>query len=431
MGLLFYTALWYLLVPFLWVLLWMRGRSAPDYRKRWAERLVRNATPNTLPHCVWIHAVSVGETLAAAPMIKAFLAQHPETPLLVTTTTPTGSDRVKALFGERVHHVYCPWDMPAAWRRFFAAYNPKLALIVETELWPNLMAQAAKEQVPVWLVNGRLSEQSYQGYRRLRALTTPAIRAYDGLLVQTEAEAERYIKLGVAHEKVYVTGSIKFDLRLSDAVKEQAQQLRAQFGERPVWVAASTHEGEEEEAIKAHKRVLSAFPDALLVLVPRHPERFNGTAELLRREGLQFCRRSRGDFPDGQTQVYLGDSMGELLMLYGAADLAFVGGSFADVGGHNLLEPAAWEHPVLSGPKLYNFERIAALLEEAGALTIVNNGEELGQEVSALFANAERREAEGVAAAEVVAAHGGALQKTLDQLSRVWPSSAVISSSST
>lgn len=421
MGLRFYTVLWYVLMPFLWVLLWLRGRKAPDYRRRWSERLVRGVSANQLSGCVWIHAVSVGETLAAAPMIKAFLGRYPETELLITTTTPTGSDQVKALFGDQVHHVYCPWDVPIAWRRFFAAYNPKLVLIVETELWPNLMARAAHEQVPVWLVNGRISEKSYQGYRRLRALTTPAIRTYAGLLVQTEAEAKRYIKLGVAKEKVHVTGSIKFDLRLSDTVKQQAEQLRAELGERPVWVAASTHEGEEEEAIKAHKQVLHSFPNALLVLVPRHPERFNSTAEQLKREALRFCRRSQGDFPDMHTQVYLGDSMGELLMLYGAADLAFVGGSFADVGGHNLLEPAAWEHPVLSGPKLYNFERIAALLEEAGALTVVKNGEELGEEVAALFADEARREAEGRAAAEVVAAHGGALQKTLNQLSSVWP----------
>lgn len=424
MALFFYTLLWYLLMPFLWVYLWVRGGKAPEYRKRWSERLVRNQPQGQLPYCVWVHAVSVGETLAAAPMIKAFIEQYPETPILVTTTTPTGSARVKALFGHRVHHVYCPWDVPSAWRRFFAAYQPRLALIVETELWPNLMATAKRLEVPVWLVNGRISQQSYLGYRRLRAITTPAIQVYDGMLVQTKEEAQRYIGLGADPAKVHVTGSIKFDLRLTEAMKQKAIQQREAFGQRPVWVAASTHEGEEEAVLRAHKEVLAALPEALLVLVPRHPERFDGIADLIERQGLSFCRRSRGEEPTTETQVYLGDSMGELLMLYGAADLAFVGGSFADVGGHNLLEPAAWEHPVLSGPVLYNFERIAELLEEAGALTLVQNSRELAQEVTALFADPKRREREGEAAARVVAAHGGALQKTLDQLSRVWPCAA-------
>lgn len=417
----FYTMIWYMLLPILWVLLWLRGRSAPDYRKRWNERLAYGAQKDTLSSCVWIHAVSVGETLAAAPMIEELLEKYPQTNFLLTTTTPTGSDRVKALFGDRVHHVYCPWDLPSAWRRFFNAYHPQLILIVETELWPNLMAKASKEAVPVWLVNGRLSEKSFNGYHRLRYITTPALQSYQGLLVQTQAEAERYRNLGVEPEKVHVTGSVKFDLQLSQEVQQKAAALRCDFGDRPVWVAASTHEGEEEEVIVAHQQVLKQFSDALLVLVPRHPERFKGVAELLHRENLQCARRSEGKIPNGSEQVYLGDTMGELLMLYGAADLAFVGGSFAAIGGHNLLEPAAWEHPVLSGPTLFNFTRIAELLLESGALTIVENGQQLGAEVTRLFANQQEREEEGRAAAKVVAAHGGALAKTVNQLSDVWP----------
>src|SRR5699024_1543327 len=417
-----YTMLWYFLLPVPWVTMWFRGRKAPDYRMRWSERHMYHGAPNTLPACVWVHAVSVGETLAAVPMIEELLRRYPTMPILVTTTTPTGSDRVKDIFGDRVHHVYFPWDIPRAWQRFFLAYNPKLIIMVETELWPNLMAKAVKEQVPVWLFNGRSAERSYQGYRRLNWLTGPAIRAYEGLMVQTEEEAERYIKLGVQKDRVHVTGSVKFDLRLTACIKQEAAQVREMFGRnRWVWVAASTHEGEEEIVLAAHQQVLAVVPNALLVLVPRHPERFDSVAELSAKMGLPCVRRSLNEQPQEETAVYLGDTMGELLMLYGAAELAFVGGSFAPIGGHNLLEPAAWEHPVLSGPQLFNFERIGELLGEAGALTIVQNADELAQAVVALLQDDERREQEGRAAADVVAAHGGALQKTLTLLERVWP----------
>lgn len=417
-----YTMLWYFLLPVPWVTMWFRGRKAPDYRKRWSERHMYHGAPNTLPQCVWVHAVSVGETLAAVPMVEELLRRFPDMPILMTTTTPTGSDRVKDILGDKVHHVYFPWDIPRAWQRFFAAYNPKLVIMVETELWPNLMAKAVQEKVPVWLFNGRISERSYKGYRRLSWLTGPAIQAYDGLMVQTQAEAERYIKLGVEPSNVHVTGSVKFDLCLTDEVRQAAAAMHSMLGaHRKIWVAASTHEGEEELALAAHQQILAAVPNALLVLVPRHPERFDAVAELSEKMGLPCVRRSLHATPEAHTPVYLGDTMGELLTLYGAAELAFVGGSFVPIGGHNLLEPAAWEHPVLSGPHLFNFERISELLAEAGALTVVESADSLAQAVITLLQDDERREREGKAAAEVVAAHGGALQKTLNLLEQVWP----------
>ena len=415
-----YSGLWYALMPALFIRLWWRGRRAPAYRGRWRERLALGL-PRQPGQTVWIHAVSVGETLAAAPMIRELLRRHPDTPLVVTTTTPTGSEQVRKLFGDRVLHVYCPWDTPDAMARFFRAFNPALVLILETELWPNLVAAAARRAVPVWLVNGRLSVRSFRGYRKFSALVRPMLQRFAGLLVQTEAEAERFRQLGAPAGRVQVTGSVKFDLVLDDALRDTAAVLRAALGERPVWVAASTHPGEEEQILAAHKRIRAAHPDALLILVPRHPERFNDIAEQVARAGMALVRRSSGEPVQAGTEVYLGDTMGELLMVFGASDVAFVGGSLVPLGGHNLLEPAAWGRPVLSGPHRFNFERVAELLEEQAALTTVNDAVSLAGAVSALLGDSVKRGQQGEAARAVVAAHGGALNRVLARLDDVWP----------
>ena len=410
-----YSLLWYLLLPLLLWRLWWRGRRAPAYRLRWRERLALGYGKSTLEQCIWVHVVSVGETLAAAPMIRALLQRYPELPLLVTTTTPTGSERVRALFGDTVTHVYCPWELPGALRRFFAAFNPRLVVVMETELWPNLVAEAARRKVPVVLANGRLSAGSARGYGRLPALVRPMLEAFERLFVQTREEADRFMALGAPAERVEVTGSIKFDLQIDAALRQQVQQLRRQIGQRPVWIAASTHPGEDEQVLAAHRRLLQTQPDALLVLVPRHPERFHDVARLVTGQDMSLARRSRSQSP-ADCQVYLADTMGELLMLYGSADVAFVAGSWAPVGGHNLLEPAAWGLPVLSGPVLHNFTAIAALLEEAGGLSLVEDGEALAGELAGLFADAGRRQRQGDAAMAVVDAHRGALERLLQGL---------------
>lgn len=416
-----YSGLWYALMPALFLRLWWRGRRAPAYRARWRERLALGLPRQPGP-TVWVHAVSVGETLAAAPMIRELLARHPATPLVVTTTTPTGSEQVQKLFGDQVLHVYCPWDTPDAVARFFRAFRPALVVILETELWPNLVAAAAARKVPVWLVNGRLSERSFRGYDRLRALVRPMLQCFAGLMVQTEAEAQRFVQLGALAERIEVTGSVKFDLLLDDDLRTRAATLREQWGARPVWIAASTHPGEEEQVLAAHQQLRAQLPDALLVLVPRHPERFDQIAEQIEQAGLTRVRRSTGQPVTPQTAVYLGDTMGELLMLFGACDVAFVGGSLVTLGGHNLLEPAAWGRPVLSGPNRFNFERIAELLEESAALITVTDAPSLATAVAGLLSDADSRTRQGEAARAVVAAHGGALARVLARLARVWPS---------
>ena len=416
---LLYTLLLYVLSPLLLARLWWRGRLAPEYRRRWDERLGFYWRAR-LEGCVWIHAVSVGEALAAAPMIRELLARYPHTRLLITTTTPTGSAQVRKLFGDQVEHVYCPWDLPDVLARFFRVFNPRLILIMETELWPNLLAAARVRRVATVLVNGRLSEKSWASYRRVAALSRPMLASLTRLLVQTEVERERYIDLGAQPERVVTTGSIKFDIALDDELKQRASELRQNMGGRPAWLAASTHPGEDELVLSAHKRVLEQHPEALLVLVPRHPERFDQVAGLVKGQGLSLARRAAGNQPDMQTQVYLADTMGELLMLFGACDLAFVGGSLVPVGGHNLLEPAAWARPVLSGSYLHNFERVAELLDDAQALIRVD-ADSLAGEVNALLADPAARTVRGEAAARVVAQHRGALARVLNELTELWP----------
>ena len=408
----FYSFLWCVLLPFLFLRLWLRGRKAPAYRLRWKERMAWGYRPGTLQRSLWVHAVSVGETLAAAPLIERLLADHPDTPLLVTTTTPTGSERVTALFGDRVTHVYCPWELPCALKRFFRAFDPRLVVVLETELWPNLCAEAKRHGASLMLMNGRLSENSFRGYRKLPKLVRPMMAQFDVLAVQTQVEAERYMALGARPERVHAIGSVKFDMTLDVPVRQKAAALRAEIGARPVWIAASTHPGEDEQVLAAHRDVMARHDDALLVLVPRHPERFDDVASLVRQQQMTVARRSAAD-PPAQAQVYLADTMGELLMLFGAADLAFVGGSLVPVGGHNLLEPAAWQKPVLTGPHLHNFTAISQLLDEAGGLSVVNDAGALATTLLALFDDAARCRAQGEAAAAVVEANRGALEKGL------------------
>ncbi|MGE8406568.1 MAG: lipid IV(A) 3-deoxy-D-manno-octulosonic acid transferase [Pseudomonas sp.] len=413
-----YTLLFHLGLPLVALRLFLRGRKAPAYRERIGERFGFGLPP-LQPGGIWVHAVSVGESIAAAPMIRALLARYPQLPITVTCMTPTGSERIKALFANepRIQHCYLPYDLPWAAARFLDRARPRLAVIMETELWPNHIHQCARRGIPVALANARLSERSARGYARFAGLTRPMLAEMSLFAVQTETEAQRFRDLGARPECVQVTGSIKFDLTIDAQLRERAAQLRGQWQaqQRPVWIAASTHEGEDELILAAHLQLLEHHGDALLILVPRHPERFNAVFEL---SAAQFptLRRSTGAAVQADTQVLVGDTMGELLFLYALADIAFVGGSLVANGGHNPLEPAALALPVIMGPHVFNFLEISALLREAGALQDVDDAEGLAAAVRRLIELPRDARKMGEAGVAVMRANQGALQRLLDGL---------------
>ena len=417
-----YTLLFHLGLPLVALRLWLRARKAPAYGQRIGERFAFGL-PVLQPGGIWVHAVSVGESIAAAPMIRALLVRYPQWPITVTCMTPTGSERIRALFADepRVQHCYLPYDLPWAAARFLDHVQPKLAVIMETELWPNHIHQCARRAIPVALANARLSQRSARGYARFARLTRPMLQEMSLFAVQTEAEAERFRQLGARPETVQVTGSIKFDLTIDPQLLQRAAELREQWhaGERPVWIAASTHEGEDAVVLAAHRQLLACYPSALLILVPRHPERFNAVFELCTQLGFATVRRSSGAAVTAEASVLLGDTMGELLFLYALADSAFVGGSLVPNGGHNLLEPAALAKPVLSGPHLFNFLEIAALMREAGALQEVEDAEGLALAVQRLFELPRDAQKMAEAGLKVMQANQGALQRLLDGLARL------------
>jgi 3-deoxy-D-manno-octulosonic-acid transferase len=359
-------------------------------------------------------------------LVRELLARYPQLPITITCMTPTGSERIQAMFGGseyagRVQHCYLPYDLPWAAARFLDQVQPQLAVIMETELWPNHIHQCAKRGIPVALANGRLSERSARGYTRFANLTAPMLAELNLLAVQTALEAERFRSLGARPECVEVTGSIKFDLMIDPSLLTRAAALREQWQatQRSVWIAASTHAGEDEVVLAAHRELLKQTPDALLILVPRHPERFNAVFELCQRQGFNTQRRSAGEVVQASGQVLLGDTMGELLFLYALADIAFVGGSLVANGGHNLLEPAALGKPVLSGPHLFNFLEIAAQLRAAGALSEVADASGLAQRVAQLWREPDTAHAMRDAGQAVMQANQGALARLLAGLGRL------------
>ncbi|MDH1443006.1 lipid IV(A) 3-deoxy-D-manno-octulosonic acid transferase [Pseudomonas sp. GD03721] len=420
MNRLLYTLLLHLALPLIALRLALRARKAPAYARRIHERFALGL-PAMKPGGIWVHAVSVGESIAAAPMIRALQTRHPELPITVTCMTPTGSERIQALFGDSVQHCYLPYDLPWAAARFINRAQPRLAVVMETELWPNHIHQCAKRGIPVALANARLSERSARGYARFGKLTAPMLAELSLIAVQTQTEAERFLDLGARFECVEVTGSIKFDLMIDAELLQRADALRQQWQAttRPIWIAASTHTGEDEIILAAHHQLLKSRPDALLILVPRHPERFNTVHELCISQGLTTRRRSTAEAVQTSDQVLLGDTMGELLFLYALADIAFVGGSLVANGGHNLLEPAALGKPVLSGPHLFNFLEIAAQLREAGALNEVENAGQLADKVAALLNEPSEMQRMSQAGLSVLKANQGALQRLLEGLQRL------------
>lgn len=412
-----YTVVLRLSVPLILLYLRWLARKSPAYARRWGERFGWVRPMETDKTLVWVHTASVGEFLGALPVIRALL-QEPLCQLLITTTTPTGSERVTQALEGQVAHSYAPFDLPGSVGRFLDRTQPRLFLTMETELWPNTLAACARREIPAILINGRLSDRSARGYARFARLTRPMLRCLSEAGIQNRADAERFQALGMRPEATHITGNIKFDLTLDDSQRQRAVQVRQLWQTRqprPVWIAASTHRGEDEMILAAFAQVCGQSTDnPLLVLVPRHPERFDSVVQLSERQ-FRVARRSatQGQPLAPEVQVLVGDTMGELLTLFGASDLAFMGGSLVPNGGHNLVEPAAWGLPLLSGPSQYNFAEVSRMLVAAGALTLVDDAGPLASAVASLLADEPARRQRGAAALAVAEANRGALEATL------------------
>lgn len=400
----------------LYHLVW-RGMRQREYLLRWPERYAWLDGKLDLHDSIWVHAVSVGEVLAARPLVDALLAKYPGRPLLVTTITPTGSERVRAIWGERVHHVYLPYDLRGMVRRFLDRARPALAVIVETEIWLNLYVECGQRGIPLAMVNARLSERSLRGYMPVQGLARLAMRAVSLVAAQSPADATRLARIGADPARIHVTGNLKYDLALPEGSAPRAAQWRSGWGaQRPVWIAASTHVPEEEAVLALHARVLAQHPDALLLWAPRHPERFAAVREAALAQGLSVRTRRAQRLPVAGTQVFVIDTLGELLGFFAAADVAFIGGSLCDVGGHNVLEPAALGIPSVVGPHTFNFADVTRRLRDAGALVQAPDAGQVGDAVLALIDDAPRRARMGAAGRSQVAELSGALGRTLDLL---------------
>ena len=416
-----YTAILYLALPFVFLRLLWRSRKNPAYRDNWRQRLGHCDT--TLgDKVIWIHAVSVGETQAAEPLVKKLQNVFPTHQILITTTTPTGTDRVRKLYGDTVAHSYFPFDLPFAVERFLDQVNPVLLLMMETEVWPNLLAESSLRGIPTLLANARMSEKSAKGYASLGKLAKETFSYIDQVAAQSEDDAQRFIDLGVHPDRVQVIGSLKFEVKLPASLLEQAEVLRrAVCSSRPAWVAASTRDGEEKAVLMAHRQVLKKMPDALLILVPRHPERFNKVAQLCKRKKFTVARRSEGQDCHPQTQVYLGDTMGELSLFLAVADAAFVGGSLVKLGGQNILEPAALGVPIAFGPHMFNFAEISRMFLQRGAAVQVDGAAKLGEVMSNWLYDAGERTRFGEQGRQLIEENRGATQRLIELVTAAVP----------
>ena len=396
----------------------LRGFKNPGYWHRIPERF--GFTSITGPVDIWVHAVSVGEARAAAPLVDKLLEQQPQSIILLTTMTPTGSETVKQLYAgnQRVRHCYVPYDLPDAMQRFIDRINPQRVIVLETELWPNLIGTCSRQAISLDYVNVRISEKSYQHYKWVGRSLARLLNKINSFSVQTQADAHRLKVLGVADEKITVTGNIKFDVTLPSSLKGLAEVLRREIGtDRPVWVAGSTHEGEEEVVLTIHQRLLHQFPNLMLILVPRHPERFANVTRLLETHGVSFVRRSKQSKTVARTiSVYFGDTMGELNLFYAAADIAFVGGSLVATGGHNVLEPCALGVPVVFGPHMFHFSEIGKMVLAANGGIQVTGARELQEVISRWLENENLRNRIGDNARQLITDNRGALDRTLANL---------------
>lgn len=412
---LLYSFLLACISPFLLYSLYKKKEGKPAFGVRWKEHFGFTPKLKNKQLPIWIHVVSVGEAIAATPIIKALKVQKPDQPILVTTTTSTGAEQIEKL-GDLVDHRYMPIDFCFAIRGFLKATKPEKLLIMETELWPNTLHTVAKFGIPISVLNARLSEKSYLGYKKIQPIFNLLGKHLTHVCCQYQNDAERFVALGIQPEKVHVTGSVKFDIEITDEITESGKQLRHQLStERPVWIAASTHKGEDEKVLAAHQKLLKTIPNALLILVPRHPERFNSVFDLCESTGFNTEKRTSDQDIASNIQVYLGDTMGEMLTLIGASDVCFMGGSLLGdkVGGHNLLEPAALAKPSITGPSYYNFLEITETLIKEDATKVITSSDALGDLLSTLLTQPEQAQLMGQNAKRFIAENSGAIAKTL------------------
>lgn len=415
MNKLLYSFFLYLATPVILLYLGFRAIRSTDYRGRIGERFGFNGFKITKP-VILIHSVSVGETIAATPLINQIINQYPNHHIVVTTSTPTGSATVKKAFSERVLHCYLPLDLPGAMKRFVTKLKPEICIIMETELWPNMVNQLHRNGTPILLANARMSQKSAKGYLKKAApLMLQMLSKINQVSAQFSSDGQRFIELGLDPAKLKISGSIKFDLTISPDLIDQQQQLKQQWApQRPVWIAGSTHPIEDQKVLKTHQELLKQLPNLLLIIVPRHSERFDDVAKQCQDIGLTFIKRSDHQSPTDEHQVVVGDTMGELLLMCGVADVAFIGGSLIERGGHNPLEPAALGIPVLMGPHLYNFSDISERLMAANGMIKVADQTQLSRELLTLFTQPAERLAMGDNAKQFVLSNQGTLERLME-----------------
>ncbi len=406
-----YTGLLYLLIPFVLLRLYWKGRRLPAYRQRIHERFSLGHTAVTEVD-VWLHAVSMGEVVAATPLIDALLAKQLR--VLVTTMTPTGSQQVLTRFGQRVAHQYVPYDLPWALRRFFKKINARVGIIMETELWPNLINQATKADIPLLLINARISDKAFESYQKARFFFKPVLAQFKAIYAQSEGDAKRFIALGAPVARVHAVGNMKFDLHVHVSNKGCFDRLKVTWGkQRPVLILASTHDDEENQLLSVLIKLKAAIPDIVLLIAPRHPERFKAVYELIQQHGVKTGLRSQPETISTRTDVVVLDSMGELLGFYQVSDYAFVGGSLVPVGGHNVLEPIAMQVPVFCGPYMHNSKSICADLCAAGAIQMVDHVDALITAIIAMHKDPVQRACQIANATAVLEANRGSVARYL------------------
>lgn len=407
-----YTLALYLAVPFVCLGMLWRSLREPQYRRGFLSRF--GFGPALARGSIWIHAASVGEVHAAESLVRALRRRHPDTPVVMTTMTPAGIERVRALFADDVDARLVPFDLPGAVARFLRRTRPRVAVILETELWPNLYRGCGRRRIPIVIASARVSERSARRYRNFAALTRAVFAGDVRVAAQSQGDAERFVAIGSSPARTSVGGNLKYDFALPDGVMGRGAALRARYAPgRPLWVAGSTHAGEEARLLEAHLQVRKTHASAVLALVPRHRDRFRAVADWLAGEKAPFVRRSTGETGTAETSVVLVDTLGELIDFYAAGDVCFVGGTLVPIGGHNLLEPAAVGKPVVVGPHHANAAEVAGALSAAGALEVVPDSAALAHSVGALLDAPSSREQRGAAGLAVIEANRGAVDNVL------------------